>query len=186
MDTVQPIARVAGAQAPSVCSNSDDASGAVEGWEGDIVRASRAAVRRLGLRGDHPIADDVAQDVRLALLLAVRRTGIKDERYVRRLISNSARNSARQSKVAALEVPDDNLPVRLEAPSVCDVLAERAVQRWIGEQKDLLQAVFRLLYCAGLTQRQAAERLGVSQPRVATLHRQLLERGKQQLRDLAA
>ena len=54
------------------------------------------------------------------------------------------------------------------------------------DQPSQLQTVFYMLYCEELSQREAAVRLGVSQPRVAALHRQLLTRAELGLRDLAA
>lgn len=187
MSTIRPAAvHAAYAHTPPAHSNSDAENGAIEGWDDDIVRASRASVRKRGLKPDDPFADDVAQNLRLAVMLAIRKTGINDERYLRRVISNSAKNSARQTQVASLEVSDDTLALLPLEPTARDVLAERRVRQWIGYQPSQFQALFDLLYREDLSQRDAAMRLGVSQPRVAQLHRQLLERGKGELRDLAA
>jgi len=184
MDTTRPTARATCARTSPANCNAE--GGAIQSWDDDIVRASRACARRRGLNGEHPFAENVAQDVRLAIVLAGRRIGVDDERYIRRVISNGVKNSARQTQVAANEVSDDALDGPLADQVPCDVLAVRRVRQWICRQPTQLQAVFDLLYHEDLTQREAALRLGVSQPRVAKLHRQLVERGSDELRDLAA
>lgn len=187
MNTTRPLSRAACAHtSPAVDPTLEAEREALDGWHDDILRAARACARKRGLGADHVVAEDVAQEVRLALALAVRKRGVKDERYLRRVISNSTKNAARQSLVVANEVPDEvleELPADVEPP---DVFGERRVRGWIGDQSPQLQAVFRLLYCNDLSQREAATMLGVSQPRVAKLHRQLLERGVAELQDLAA
>lgn len=187
MNTTRPLVRAACAHTSPITNSTLDAEReALDGWDDDIVRAARASARKRGLGADHALADDVAQEVRLAVALAVRKRGVNDERYLRRVISNTTKNAARQSQVMANEVPDEaleELPADFEP---VDVFAARRVRGWIGDQPPQLQAVFRLLYCDDLSQREAATRLGVSQPRVAKLHRQLLERGEADLQDLAA
>ena len=182
----RPAVRAGRTHTPAAGSNPDAEDGTIEAWEDDIVRGARAYARKRGLSADHPFAEDVAQHVRLEVVRAIRKTRVKDERYVRRVISNSAKNSARQTQVAARMVSGDALEGLEEEPVVRDVLAERRVRQWIDEQPSQLQAVFHLLYCEDLSQREAAVRLGVSQPRVAKLHRQLLARAAEELRDLAA
>lgn len=187
MDTIRPALRAPSAYtSSSPTSTSGAEAGTIEDWDDDIVRASRASGRKHGRKGDHSFADDVAQDIRLAVMLAIRKTGITHERYIRRVISNSAKNSARQTLVVSLEVSGLLRPELRGNPTTRDVLAERRVRQWVRAQPRPLQGVFHLLYRRGLSQREAAAHLGVSQPRIAKLHRQLLNRGLDELRDLAS
>lgn len=185
MKTPRSAVRLASAHTSTANPHSDSEAGLLESWDDDIVRACRACARKRGRQADQIVAD-VAQDARLAVVLAIRKTGIDDEQYLRRVISNSARNSTRQRLVVARQVSDDFLEEIREEPTVRDVLLERRIRRWLYDLPRQLKDVFHLLYRRGLSQREAAEYLGVSQPRVAKLHRQLLERGSDGLRDLAA
>ena len=55
------------------------------------------------------------------------------------------------------------------------------MRRWINAQPERDRELIRLLYDAGLTQREAAVRLRITQPRVALLHRRILDRGRVEL-----
>jgi DNA-directed RNA polymerase specialized sigma subunit len=74
----------------------------------------------------------------------------------------------------------------LEPPSDVLSLATDAIRRWIRSLSARLQAVYHLLYVRGCTQREAATVIGVTQPSVAQLHRQLLQRGRRELLHLWA
>lgn len=175
MSTTRPFAR--GASAPDLAANSNAEACAVMAWEPDIARASKKATRLRGLSTEHPLADDAAQEARITVALVTRK-GITDERYLRSAISNSVQNAARQTLVAANEAPPDGLDdLKTETPER-DLLAEQRVRAWIAEQPHQLRAVYDLLYGEDVSQREAAERLGLSQPRVAQLHRDLLARGR--------
>ena len=67
-----------------------------------------------------------------------------------------------------------------------DFLEILAVQRWVSQLPDGLRRVYEALYVNEVTQREAAIQIGVSQPRIAELHRLLLQRAKQELVHLAA
>ena len=58
-----------------------------------------------------------------------------------------------------------------------------AVVEWVATLPNRQREIYRLIYERGLTQRQVAEILRISQPRIAQLHRALLRRG---VLDLAA
>lgn len=184
MSTNRPFASVA--ISPVLPANSNTEASAVTRWDDDIVRASKASARRRGLAADHPAAEDAAQEARLSVAL-VARQGIQGEGYVRRVISNSVRNAARQTLVVSNETTADALDALADDEGrQGDLLAEARVREWIAGQSAQVQAVFELLYREELSQREAAERLGVSQPRVAKLHRELLAWGRDELRSLAA
>ena len=186
MYTIRPTARPACAATSPANSNRAAEASLVSTWDEDIVCASRAAARRRGFTGNHPFAADVAQNARVALLVASREKGVTAEPYLRRVVSNSIKNSSRQTKVTANSVPDDVLQEVAANAQAGDFLAERHVRDWVDSQPPQHKAVFDLLYREDLTQREAAARLGVSQPRIAKLHRQLIKRGAQGLHDLAA
>ena len=178
MYTIRRSARPVSAPPLPITAKRLSESESLAEWDADIVRASRAAASR----SDH--ADDIAQNARLAVLLAIREKRITHERYIRRVISNSIKNSLRQTRVVLGAVPDDGLE-ELPCPAFAgDVIATARVTAWIQTQRPEYRNVFELIYQEDLTQRQAADCLGVSQPRVAQLHRQLLARGADQLRDL--
>jgi DNA-directed RNA polymerase specialized sigma subunit len=62
-----------------------------------------------------------------------------------------------------------------------DLFVTCAVKRFIGLLPDKLRTLYELVYVKGCTQREAAAELGVTQPRVAQLHADLLQRGHQEL-----
>ncbi len=65
-------------------------------------------------------------------------------------------------------------------------LTTGVVNQWVRAQSAKLQAMYDLLYVHGYTQREAAATMGVTQARVAQLHRALLMRGRIELGDLVA
>ena len=63
---------------------------------------------------------------------------------------------------------------------VSEEMADRAhrrslVKKWAQDLPEPHATIFRLLYIEGLKQRPAAKQIGVSQPRVAQLHRSFLD-----------
>ena len=85
---------------------------------------------------------------------------------------------------------DEVLAERLEdkgpRPDDNDPWIRDAVARWVNGLSKSLQKLYELIYVKGYTQREAASLMGISQPRVTQLHRQLLQRGRQELAHLAA
>jgi DNA-directed RNA polymerase specialized sigma subunit len=61
-----------------------------------------------------------------------------------------------------------------------------SVRLWITSLPQRFQQVYSLLYVHGATQREAARAMGISQPRVAQLHQELLALGRQGFASLAA
>ncbi len=59
-----------------------------------------------------------------------------------------------------------------------DVLARRLVAQWVATLPLRLRAVFCGIYRRELSQREVGARMGLSQPRVAQLHAQLLRLGR--------
>lgn len=156
-------------------------------WDRDIRRAAAAGARRL--RSAAVDTDDLAQAARYQLLRAIRRHRITSTGYIRRLIRNAIlsvlRHEARRRDGdlgRRVELTED-LPA--QSPEPPDNVAAR-VTAWITTLPDRLQHVYHALYVHRLTQRNAARRLGISQPRVAQLHAVILEQGRRALPPVAA
>jgi RNA polymerase sigma factor (sigma-70 family) len=141
--------------------------------------AARRAAERLNADGAD--ADDFAQDARVRVLEAYRHLGNPGDGYIRRVIQNGIRNAVRHLvrqliwHAAELEEADEC------AADDCGGSASlefEAVRSWLAWQDPMLQRIYQLIYIEGLTQRQVAFRLGVSQPRVSQLHRVLIRRGQ--------
>lgn len=145
----------------------------IAAWEARI----RAIVRRelrgrpLGLLGP-----DLEQEARLALLLAIRAGHVADH-YLYTVISNQLRDVLRRPASQAL-APLSEAPLMTWEFAPTDSIGVRWVRRWLSAEPAPLREIFHLLYDRGLNQRQAAKKLGVSQPRVAALHRKLLGRAR--------
>jgi RNA polymerase sigma factor (sigma-70 family) len=151
-------------------------------WNEDIKRAARYAAVRLG--GGEYDADDLAQAARIRLWGAALRLNPLPAPYARRIISNAIRRAARREGRALgalsprVEPLDEGIP-ELRAPQ-----GDRpgdTIGPWVGSLPHRLRQLFDLLYVQACTQREAAQVLGVSQPRVAQLHRALLRRGRQDI-----
>lgn len=67
-----------------------------------------------------------------------------------------------------------------------DVFAIRKVGKWVHQLPGNLRRIYEALYVKGNTLREAAALMGLSHPRVAQLHQQLLARGQRELNHLAA
>lgn len=184
MNTTRPSTR--GASAPDLAAITTNEAGVIDRWADDIGRAAMAAARRSGVAQDHPLAEDVAQNARIAVLKATRLGLGDDEHYVRRAIANSARSSVRRSRVAANEAPLESVDEVADVDPGVDPLDVQRVREWVAGQPHHLQRIYGLLYLEDLGQREAARRLGVSQPRVAQLHRDLLTRGRDEFCSRAA
>lgn len=169
------------AEPPGVRRSSNDEERVVECWDRDIRRAARSRSSRLG--GGHE-PSDLAQEARIRLVLVVR-SGKEAAPYLRTVISNAVLAAAKKGRVRE-EQNDcaDELAADVPDPEVNDTV--EAVAGWVAGLPRRLKAVYRALYAEELTQREAAKILRVSQPRVAQLHRELLELGRRDLRHLAA
>lgn len=66
-----------------------------------------------------------------------------------------------------------------------DVFVRDAVRKWVASLPPRMQRVYALLYVEGVSQREAAVRLGLTQPRISQIHQELLERGRADLAHLA-
>jgi len=149
-------------------------------WDNDIKRAARAAAN-----GDRAAEDDLAQQVRARLLVASRAMPDAPTPYLRAVIANTVRTAARRERrsFSARSPMALKLSENLEAPAE-EPEDERvgAVVAWATRLPARLQDAYCHLYIEQLSQRETARLMKVSQPRVAQLHRQLLDRGREELR----
>lgn len=153
-------------------------------WDPDIRRAALAAAR-----GDRVDADDLAQQVRMRITAALRSFPDAPTPYVRKVISNTLKSACRRDMHAFTTKSPNAQPVDedIVAPTAeADEGRDATVTAWINSLPLSMQQIYRLLYAEDLSQREAAQLMKLSQPRVAQLHRRLLERGRQQLTRLAA
>ena len=153
-------------------------------WDRDIRRAARYGARRLVSVGTE--ADDLAQEARIRLLTLARAFPHAPVNYVRVVIANAIRAAAlpeaRRLITASPEaeyLEDDPPPCE---PSPADERAAE-VAEWATMLPQPLRNLYDLLYREGRTQREVAKILGVSQPRVAQLHRRLLDLARNDLID---
>jgi RNA polymerase sigma factor (sigma-70 family) len=153
-------------------------------WDDDIKRAARAAAH-----GDGAFEDDLAQQVRLRLLTAYRARPNTSTPYVRAIIANTIRSALRRDGRSfttrsrmAQELTED-----IEAPTDEPEDGDQAVvTAWAMQLPARLRGVYHHLYAGDRSQRQVALLMRMSQPRVAQLHQQLLQRGREELAYLAA
>lgn len=157
----------------------------IHAWERDIVRAARFRARNRG--NPEATADELAQAARLRLWGVLRKPeAVPSTHYLRKVIANAVRTPLARDLAldAASEIEEaDAVDVCLEQS---DPLAVDAVRDWLVTLPAPMQRVYRLLFVEGYSQREAALILGVSQPRIAHLHRALIGRGQTDLSRLAA
>jgi len=148
-------------------------------WEPIVLASARRRSQCLASR------DDIAQAGRLAVLRAVKafdpERGLSFNHYASRAVSNETLKAAQRLQACRQgECPLELAPeAEVESPSFD---CRDCISRWLSTLPAILMNVFEALYNQGLSQREAALRLGVSQPRICQLHQMLLVRGR---RDLA-
>ena len=134
--------------------------------------------------------DDLAQEARLRLFQTFQRRPEKDLPYFKRTAVNAmldVYSSEKSNQLESWELDETSGIISdfTDAATVTDELSMRvSVQNWIIQLPIRLQQVYKLLYIEDYTQREAAAKLGISQPRVAHLHEQLKERGREELQHL--
>jgi len=169
------------ADRPIPSSIVDPANEYIKRWNDDIDRAARHVCR---MRAADP--DDVAQEIRVRLFqLWLANDGDPPSGYVRITIRNTALNAIRDEQRASRHNLRGSFPLSLSSEISTpeeDLVARESRHRldaWVKRLPPLLERTFDLLYRQGLSQRAAAAALGVTQPRVAQLHRSLLDLGRE-------
>lgn len=134
--------------------------------------------------------DDFAQEARIRLLTAFRSQPKKELPYFKLTAKNAMRDHYDREKrhgVSQVESVDENFEYTdgTDEASFVDGLSIRvSVQAWVNLLPRTLRNVYNLIYVRGLTQREAATKLKLSQSRIAQLHAELLSIGRDQLRSL--
>lgn len=175
------MASVCGAIPPSFSQNqsTDNTAALLSRWEPDLRRAARARLYSFDLPLDY--GADLEQEGRLSLVLAARRYHEPTEQLMRTVLANSVlKASARESRrcrrtveIEAAETVADESQHESSDPGLV-----RRTKRAIVTLPAPLKQLFGLLYVEGISQREAASRLRLSQPRVSKLHAQLKQRLK--------
>lgn len=187
------FARPAGAENPlhptlTFTASQSDIESLVRSWNEDIVRAARTFVARDRSLSDEA-AEECAQAARLALARIAHRADEVGAFYLRRVIQNAVRDAARRERrIYGRSSPLDKTSINVAA-EVGDEGRDDAIARvgeWAVNLPGRLKQIYDLLYLRGWSQRATAAAMGVSQPRVAQLHRELLTRGRTELKTLAA
>jgi RNA polymerase sigma factor (sigma-70 family) len=134
--------------------------------------------------------DDLAQEARLRVSQTFQRKAEKGLSYFKRTAVNAmldvySREKSNKSEILGLDETNNTISDSTDATVVADAISLRvSIQKWINQLPLRLQQVYQLLYVEDYTQREAAVKLGISQPRIAFLHDQLKERGLKELRHL--
>jgi len=187
------FARPAGAKNPlhptfTFTASHGDVESLVRMWDRDIVRAARTVVARdRSLSVD--AAEECAQAARQALARIAHRADEVGPFYLRRVIQNAVRDAARRERrtygrSSPLDKTAAEVAIEASAEDPDDAISR--VIEWTARLPDRFQKLYDLLYVRRWSQRAAAAAMGVSQPRIAQLHRELLARGKAELKPLAA
>lgn len=186
------FARAAGAENPlhptfTFTASHSDIESLIRTWDRDIVRAARIGVARDRSLSDEA-AEECAQAARLALARVAHRADEVGAFYLRRVIQNAVRDAARRERRTyrrgcPLDKASANVAVDVGTE---DQDAISGVAAWAVRLPGRLQQIYELLYLRGWSQRAAAGAMGLSQPRIAQLHGELLARGRAELKLLAA
>jgi len=161
-----------------------DEAAFLRSWNQDIQRAARAAAN-----GNGSQEEDLGQQARERLLLASRAVPNAPRPYIRVVIANTLRSARRRegrsfsTRSPLAQDLDDDLVAPKDEPA--DGRAA-VVASWAARLPVRLCEVYRHLYVEERSQRETAQLMRVSQPRVAQLHQQLLKRGRGDLAYLAA
>jgi RNA polymerase sigma factor (sigma-70 family) len=131
--------------------------------------------------------DDLKQEARLSILRAARRYEGAPEQLMRTVLGHSiskaaARESRRNRREVEIDSSRDVADTHQSRFLVTEYSLVKRVTEALTELPAQLKRIFELLYQEGLTQREAAIRMKVSQPRVAKLHTQLRDELKERLR----
>lgn len=175
--------------ASGVIPQNDDASRSVDAfvsrWEPAIQREARRAAFRANASSDE--AEDFAQAARLRVAQVALRRPDATAPYVMQVVRNAVRRAVRGELRALGTLSPNAAEIDVDATAAsAPNHTIGSVREWLASEPRRLRQLYELLYVFGYTQREAATMLGLSQPRVAQLHRNLLAHGRASLADLAA
>lgn len=163
---------------------------------GKEIRSRAESISKNSLVALLDFADDLEQVGLIAFWRACRTfdpgRGVPFEHYARTVIHRAMTSEVRKTKHhtaagRALWIDDPDLDPGILPPATDpgsrhhQQAARERVRRWVSKGPPRLREVFGLLYAEGLSQREAAVLMGVTQPRISQLHRDLLRRGQAEL-----
>lgn len=170
---------------------------ALNPWWAEGIRKRAEAVAYKASVDPQDIADDLEQAALIAFWRATKSfdpsRGVPFQHYAQRAIRQAMISQLRRLKLPtvagrAVSIDDPDLdPSFLEDENDSpEAELERAeirdhVRRWIAAGPPRQREVYSLVYETGLTQRDAAKQMGVSQPRITQLHKSLLAKGRHDL-----
>ena len=173
---------------PAGCARHSSSFGRIERFDTLITRSVRRASRYIN--GTPNMSEDLAQDVRAHLVRRLTTADLENAESIRRCITNAIRDRIRYEQ---LRIQLSSSRIReLSDPKLVFGIVDDAtrpeilsVSCWVASLPDRLRFVFNLLYRFGLTQREAASALEMSQATLNRLHQELLIRGRVELAALA-
>lgn len=154
----------------------------------DLVKSLEPRVREMASRRTRcpALRDDASQAGLMAVVRARGQfnpdVGVPLENYALASAKNAVINSV--ERLPLKEKVGFDLPEQI-TPENRDSRLLDGLRDWIEQLPDRLVVVFQGLYVNGLTQRQLAAHLGVSQPRVAVLNAELIACGRVALSPIA-
>lgn len=141
--------------------------------------------------------DDLEQAGRIALWRSTARFDARRGafiNYARRAVKNAIRSEIQRVRpvseagerlIHPMDDATEDVEDQCDPVNSLDLFVIVRVRRWLETLPLTLRNLFALIYRNGLSQRDAARILRVSQPRVAQLHTELLRRGREALAELA-
>jgi RNA polymerase sigma factor (sigma-70 family) len=150
---------------------SEDVNETLRAWDSHIKKIARAVAWSIG--GSLDDAEDFAQAARISLWRSIRDGLPSGEAYRKRVIPNAVVDAARRERSGfrSLSISRGDLD-ETQIGSHDDSLPLQ-VGDWVATLPHGLKNIYELLYVQGYTQREAAQRLRVTQPRIAQLHAEL-------------
>lgn len=143
-------------------------------WDDAIVAAAKRRTRCPATQ------DDLAQIGRVTLVGAAKHfdpsRAIPFNHYAARAIRNDTLKSWQRTRPLPTCSDDQFKALAAAQPVSSPEIAD--IRDWLCQLPRQIQRVYVAIYCRGMTQREAAKRLGVSQAWISIMHRTLLEHGR--------
>jgi RNA polymerase sigma factor (sigma-70 family) len=162
---------------PKSIQTKSDEEVILEIWDSRIKEIALKVVRDYGL--DRDLAQDLAQEARLRVVLAARFGRPLVPAYVATVIKNAIRTALARERcpkgVELVPIPED------EEIAKGDLIPDSRegdpfIRAWMETLPPRLQVVYRLLFDQGCTQEEVGGCLGLSQTRISQLKQELVER----------
>jgi RNA polymerase sigma factor (sigma-70 family) len=162
----------------------EDANTTLTAWDHYIKKTALAVAKSMGGSGDD--ADDFEQAARVALWRAISKGAPANKAYRRGIVKNAMLSAVRKERrgFGGLSFAREDFDDESMHCTDDDGLAVR-VADWAATLPANLRDIYDWLYVQGYAQREVAQRLGVTRPRITQLHTELKQRARTQLLDPA-